>query len=229
PLPDRLELILSDGIYVAKDALSPGLRNRFIQLAAFQNPEFYKAQAMRVPTYDKPRIIACAEDLPFHINLPRCCLGDVQKHLSGLKITRVVRDARVSALAWGAKFRGELRPEQAMAANAMLGHDIGVLCASTAFGKTVVAAWLIAQRGVNTLILVHRRQLLEQWIERLTAFLGLESDAIGHIGGGRRKPSGMIDVGLIQSFVRKGVVDDCVADYGHLVVDECHHLSAYSF
>ena len=111
----------------------------------------------------------------------------------------------------------------------MLAHDTGVLAATTAFGKTVVAAWLIAQRGVNTLVLVHRRQLLDQWIERLSTFLGVPAKSIGRIGGGRSRPTGLLDVAVIQSLVRKGVVDDRVADYGHLIVDECHHLSAHSF
>lgn len=111
----------------------------------------------------------------------------------------------------------------------MLAHDIGVLAATTAFGKTVVAAWLIAQRGVNTLILVHRQQLLDQWIERLSTFLDLPAKSIGRIGGGRTRSTGQLDVALIQSLVRKGVVDDRVGDYGHLIVDECHHLSAHSF
>ena len=111
----------------------------------------------------------------------------------------------------------------------MVRHDTGVLSASTAFGKTVIAAWLIAQRYVNTLVLVHRQQLLEQWSERLCTFLDLEPNSIGYIGGGQRKPSGAIDIALIQSLVRKGVVDDCVAEYGHLIVDECHHLPAHSF
>jgi len=104
-----------------------------------------------------------------------------------------------------------------------------VLAATTAFGKTVVAAWLIARRAVNTLVLVHRQQLLEQWIERLSAFLGVPAKNIGRLGGGREKLTGALDVALIQSLVRKGVVDDRVGDYGHLVVDECHHLSARSF
>jgi superfamily II DNA or RNA helicase/very-short-patch-repair endonuclease len=122
-----------------------------------------------------------------------------------------------------------LRPDQQVAAKAMLEHDTGVLAATTAFGKTVLAAWLIAQRRVNTLVLVHRQQLLEQWIERLSAFLGMSPKTIGRIGGGKRKITGALDVALMQSLARKGVVDDLVADYGHLVVDECHHLSAHSF
>ena len=111
----------------------------------------------------------------------------------------------------------------------MLKHDTGVLAATTAFGKTVVAAWLIAQRGVNTLVLVHRRQLLDQWIERLATFLDLPTKSIGRIGGGRNKPTGLLDVAVIQSLVRKDVVNDCVAEYGQVIVDECHHLSAHSF
>ena len=229
PLPTNLELVLSDEIYIAKDILSPGLRNRLIRLAAFQNPEFYKAQAMRLPTYDKPRIIACAEDHPHHISLPRGCLGDVQELLSGLKIAHVIRDERAVGRPLAVEFRGELRHEQLIAASAMLAHDTGVLSAGTAFGKTVVAAWLIAQRRVSTLVLVHRRQLLEQWIERLRAFLDLPPKSIGHIGGGRKKPNGMLDIALIQSLVRRDAVDDRVAEYGHLIVDECHHLSARSF
>jgi hypothetical protein len=150
PLPANLELVASDEIYIQKDALSPGLRNRLLRLAAFQNPEFYKAQAMRLPTYDQPRIIACAEDHPCHISLPRGCLGDVQELLSKLKITHVIRDERFHGRPLTVEFRGELRQEQLTAARAMLAHDTGVLSATTGFGKTVVAAWLIAQRRVKT-------------------------------------------------------------------------------
>jgi len=229
PLPESLELVLGNQIYMAKAALSPALRNRLVRLAAFQNLEFYKAQAMRLPTYDKPRIIACAEDYPHHIGLPRGCLEDVRKLLSGLKIKAVVRDERCEGKSVDVSFNGELRPEQKSAAEAMIAHDMGVLSATTAFGKTVVAAWLIAERSVNTLVLVHRRQLLEQWVERLSTFLRLPPKAIGRIGGGRKKPTGVLDVAVIQSLVRKGVVDDRVGQYGHLVADECHHLPAQSF
>lgn len=228
-LPAKIELVLSDEIYIAKDAIPPGLRNRLLRLAAFQNPEFYKAQAMRLSTYDKPRIIACAEDHPNHISLPRGCLSDVQRMLADLRIASAIRDERFSGQELALHFGGTLRQEQLAAANVMLLHDIGVLSAGTAFGKTIIAAWLIARRRVNTLVLVHRRQLLDQWIERLSSFLDLPPKSIGHIGGGQKKRTAVIDVALIQSLVRKGAVDDSVADYGHLVVDECHHLSAYSF
>ncbi len=134
-----------------------------------QNPEFYKAQTMRLPTYDKPRIIGCAEEHHRHIGLPRGCLEDVRQVLTDLHIRPVIQDERHGGQPLQVTFHGELRPEQKLAADAMLKHDTGVLSATTAFGKTVVVAWLIAQRGVNTLVLVHRRQLLDQWVERLAA------------------------------------------------------------
>ena len=229
PLPESLELILGNQIYVPKDVLPPALRNRLIRLAAFQNPEFYRLQGLRLPTYDRPRIIACAEDHAKHIGLPRGCLDEVRQTLSDLNIKALVRDERNPGLPLKATFQGELRPEQTVAAIAMLAHDTGVLAATTAFGKTVVAAWLIAQRGVNTLVLVHRRQLQLQWIERLSTFLGIPARTIGRIGGGRTKATGLLDVAVMQSLVRSGLVDDLVSNYGHLIVDECHHLSAQSF
>ena len=228
-LPQSLELVLGNQIYIAKEGLHPGLRNRLLRLAAFQNPEFYKAQAMRLSTYDKPRVITCAEDHPHHVGLPRGCLDEVRQALGDLGVRPTIRDERYTGRPLELSFHGELRPEQKAAADTMLAHETGVLAATTAFGKTVVAAWLIAQRGVSTLVLVHRRQLLDQWIERLATFLGMPVKSIGRIGGGRTRPTGLLDVAVIQSLVRKGVVDDRVAHYGHLIVDECHHLSAHSF
>lgn len=213
-LPKSVELVLGNQIYVPKEGLPPALRNRLIRLAAFQNTEFYKAQAMRLPTYGKPRIIACAEDHPKHIGLPRGCLDDLLQTLLDIGIKSVVRDERNSGQPLNATFRGELRPEQSVAAQAMFAHDTGVLAASPAFGKTVIAAWLIAKRQVNTLVLVHRRQLQQQWIDRLSTFLGMPAPAIGRIGGGRKKPTGLLDVAVIQSMVRNSVVDDLVGGYG---------------
>jgi superfamily II DNA or RNA helicase len=229
PLPDRIDLVLANQIYVDKEGLPPALKNKLIRLAAFQNPEFYKAQAMRFPTFDKPRIVHCCEDFPKHIGLPRGCLEDVTELLHSLGIQTRIIDDRFVGERIKTEFVGTLRSEQRMAAEALLEHDTGVLAASTAFGKTVVAAYLIAKRSVNTLILVHLKELLYQWIDRLNAFLDVSIEDIGQIGGGKRKPTGIVDVATIQSLGRKGVVNDIVAKYGYLIVDECHHISARSF
>ncbi len=229
PLSRQVRLTLGNQIYLSKEELPPPLQNRLICLAAFQNPEFYKAQAMRLPTFNKPRIINCCEDFPKHIGLPRGCLDDVIELLQSLKIEATIVDERFSGTSIDLHFHGTLRPEQLPAVKVMLEYDTGVLSATTAFGKTVVATYLIAARRVNALVLVHRRQLLDQWIARLGSFLGLDNKAIGRIGGGTRKPLGIVDVAIIQSLSKKGVVDDIVGNYGHLIVDECHHIPAYSF
>ena len=229
PLPKKISMVLGNQIYLAKDELTPALRNRLIRMAAFQNPEFYRAQAMRHSTYQIPRVISCTEDFPKHIGMPRGCLDEVIHFLHSLEINLEVQDERARGVPVEVKFQGALRPEQEAAVQALLNHDIGVLSASTAFGKTIVASYLIAERKVNTLILVHRRQLLDQWISRLSDFLGLDTREIGQIGGGKRRVSGRIDVAILQSLTKKGIVDDLVGEYGYLIVDECHHISARSF
>ncbi len=229
PLPEQIDLVLGNQIYVPKANLSPSLRNRLIRLAAFQNPEFYQAQAMRLSTFGKPRIISCCEDFPKHLGLPRGCLDELLALFQSLKVKVALTDQRFVGAPLALQFRGSLRAEQQQAADALLQHETGVLATSTAFGKTVVAAYLIAQRQVNTLIVVHRRQLLDQWVKALSQFLGLAPKEIGQIGGGKHKPTGKIDVAMVQSLSHKGVVDDLVGGYGHIVIDECHHISAVSF
>lgn len=228
-LTEELDIVIENEIYFTKSQLTPRLRTAILRLAAFQNPEFYRAQAMHMPTYNKPRIICCAEDFPNHIGLPRGCADDISTLLLENKIRYVVSDKRTRGTPQYFIFHGVLRPEQQKAANALLQYDLGVLSASTAFGKTVVAIYLLAKRATSTLILVHRVQLLNQWKARLENFLGIPASTIGVIGAGKRKATGIVDVASIQSLVKHGVVDDIVAGYGMVIVDECHHLSAFSF
>ena len=228
-LPNKLNIVLANQIYICKNELTPQLKNRLIRLAAFQNPEFYKAQAMRFSTFDKPRIVHCCEDFPDYIGLPRGCLEDVLAFLEELGIETAITDKRFQGVSIDVTFNGTLSLEQQIAADRILKYDTGVLSASTAFGKTVIAAYLIYKRAVNTLVLVHRKQLLEQWLATLQQFIDLGESSFGQIGGGKRKPGYCVDVATIQSLSKKGIVDDLVAEYGHLIVDECHHVSARSF
>ena len=229
PFPEGVEVVQSNMVFVPKAGLPEAMLNRLIRMAAFQNPEFYKAQAIRLSTWDKPRVIFCGEEFPQHLALPRGCLQEVCQLLKEHGIRVVLRDERCSGHAIEATFQGTLHDEQVLAVRQALRHDEGVLCAPTAFGKTVVAANLIAERKVSTLVLVHRRQLLDQWRARLAVFLNLPVKSIGQIAGGKTDRTGVIDVALIQSLHHKGEVKDFVADYGHVVVDECHHLAAFSF
>lgn len=205
-LPKSVEVVLGNQVYVDRTRLPPVLVNRIARLAAFQNPEFYAAQAMRLPTFGKPRVISCAELFAKHVALPRGCLDNLRSLLGEAGIATAMRDERQQGQSIDTRFLGELRPEQEAAVAALLRHETGVLAATTAFGKTVVAAKMIAARQRSTLVLVHRRQLLDQWVARLQAFLDVPTNCIGMIHGGKKKPTGMIDVALMQSLVRKGAV-----------------------
>lgn len=232
-MPQALTVTLANFIYFEKCALPQALTNRLIRLAAFQNPEFYKAQAMRMSVWDKPRVIGNAENYPQHIALPRGCLDAARALLKDNGIRCDLRDERFGGDPIQASFVGTLRPDQEQAVSTMLQHDVGVLCAPTAFGKTVTAAAIIARRGVNTLVLVHRTELLKQWQERLQTFLGLDTKAakgvVGTIGGGKARPTGQIDIAVMQSLSRQGEVNALVENYGQVIVDECHHVGAASF
>ncbi|MEM9629664.1 MAG: DEAD/DEAH box helicase family protein, partial [Pseudomonadota bacterium] len=229
PLPSALNITIADQVYVERADLPSAMVASLVRVAAFQNPEFYRAQAMRLPTHGKPRVISCAELHAHHIALPRGCLDEVINLLAAHDIKADLDDKRDAGRGIDAEFTGVLRPQQIKAVDAVASHDFGVLAATTAFGKTVVAAALIARRKLNTLILVHRRELLEQWTERLKAFLSVDNRDIGVIGAGKQKPTERIDVAMIQSLVRRGEVSDIVAGYGQIIVDECHHLPAVSF
>lgn len=143
------------------------------------------------------------------------------------KIPVTVQDERNSGAPLDVSFHGTLRPLQQEAARKMLFYDQGILSAGTAFGKTVLAAWMIAQRKVSTLILVNRRQLQDQWVARLSTFLDVPEKEIGRIGAGRHKRTGRMDVALLQTLARDGDID--ISGYGYVIVDECHSLSAPTF
>ncbi|MFZ2403941.1 MAG: DEAD/DEAH box helicase family protein [Methylobacter sp.] len=225
-----MTIVLGNQLFIDNRYLPTALQSRIIRLAAFQNPEFYKNQAMRLSTFGKPRIISCAEYYSQHIALPRGCLDDLINLLVELKIKPVIQDERFSGdNIPDLQFLGRLTDEQTQAANKLLEHDIGTLSATTAFGKTVVALHILANRQVNTLIIAHRRQLLDQWLERIELFLNVSKKQVGKIGGGKNKLTGIIDVAIMQSLTKNQTVDDVVANYGQIIFDECHHLSAVSF
>ena len=229
PLPPEVRAVLAQRLFVAKGRLAPTHLNQIKRLAAFQNPEFYKKQSLRLSTALTPRVIACAEDLQEYLALPRGCRSELEQILREHGSSLLAEDQRCEGQSLGVTFRGRLTAVQRKAARALRRDDIGVLVAPPGVGKTVIGTYLIAARSRNTLVLVHRQPLLDQWIAQLSMFLGVAPKDIGQIGGGKHTATGRIDVAMIQSLVRSGRVDDLVATYGHVIVDECHHIPAASF
>lgn len=228
-MPREIRAVLAQRLFIEKAGLPSALLNEIKRLAAFQNPEFYKKQALRLSVSMTPRVISCGEEFPQYIALPRGCRSDLETLFRDLGVELIIEDQRKIGEALDLEFGGELTDIQSTAAQTLLEHDIGVFVAPPGIGKTVLGAYLAAKRGRNTLVLVHRQPLLDQWAAQLSIFLGIDEKGIGRIGGGKRRPNGRIDVAMIQSLIREGRVDDIVESYGHIIVDECHHVPAFSF
>ena len=228
-LPEQITVVLAQRIFIEKKGLPSALIIRIKRLAAFQNPEFFKKQKMRLSTALTPRVIACFEELPEHVALPRGCFDALRKLLHEHGIRLSVVDKLHNGTPCDHTFHGTLSEIQQQAVGELLKHDIGIFVAPPGSGKTVVGAALAAARHCSTLVLVHRKPLLDQWVAQLARFLDLPTKAIGTIGSGKSKPNGILDVAMIQSMVRNHEVSDLVAGYGQVIVDECHHLPAVSF
>ena len=234
----------SNMLYIPLTLLSSKVLNHFRRIASFRNPEFYSKQALRLSTYQTPRIISCADLTDEYLALPRGCEDAVTTLLKEKNVAYRFEDKTNHGKTISVHFKGELRNEQHEAVNILTSCSNGVLSATTAFGKTVAAIGLIAQRGVNTLILVHTKALLDQWVQRLEQFLTIDDMPVTEEGKRKRKKPlspigtlsstgnklhGIIDIALMQSCISDNEVKPFVKDYGLVIVDECHHVSAVNF
>ncbi len=241
--PEKMEMVVSGMLYIKKTGVSQKALNALKRLAAFKNPVFYKNQAMRVSTFKLNRVISCSEDLENYLSLPRGCEEDIRQLLKEFKVKLHRIDETHHGHSINVEFNGVLQTEQSKAVDALVAADNGVLSAATAFGKTVVGAKLISMRKVNTLVLVHRLQLLSQWMKSLSEFLLIHEffpeiqnksggkqkiNLIGQLGAGKNRLNGIVDVAIMQSLYTGGIVKECIRNYGMIIVDECHHVPAFS-
>ncbi len=227
--PKKVTISLKNGIHIKKYGIPSSLLTMMADIASFKNPEFYKAKAKRLSTHQIPRVIQCATDRQDDLILPRGCLEDLLDTLKKQSIEVEVMDDTYEGERIEAEFQGMLSSQQSDAVNTIIQNNTGTLSATTGFGKTVAATALIAERKVNTLVIVHRTQLMKQWTEQLAAFLNISPANIGQIGGGKNKVTGKIDVATIQSLNYGGQLKSIVTQYGQIIVDECHVLSAFTF
>lgn len=240
----KVEIIKADKLYIPLKAVSAKVLNHLKRIAAFKNPEFYNKQALRLSTYAIPRIISCFDITNEYLAMPRGCEDATQSFLNDNAVTYTITDKTNHGNKISVSFQGEEREEQLEAINALLPYTNGILHATTAFGKTVTAAAIIARKKVNTLILVHSKALLKQWHDRLTEFLNIDYpkheeknkrgrrkvfSPIGCFDSSGNTLHGIIDIALIQSCLDEDGVKPFVQDYGMVIVDECHHVSSITF
>ena len=240
----KVEIIKADKLYIPLKAVSAKVLNHLKRIAAFKNPEFYSKQALRLSTYAIPRIISCFDITNEYLAMPRGCEDATRSFLNDNAVTYTITDKTNHGNKIPVSFQGEEREEQLEAINALLPYTNGILHATTAFGKTVTAAAIIARKKVNTLILVHSKALLKQWHDRLTEFLNIDYpkheeknkrgrrkvfSPIGCFDSSGNTLHGIIDIALIQSCLDEDGVKPFVQDYGMVIVDECHHVSSITF
>lgn len=242
--PAILNIVRANMLYIPMAELSSNAKNQIKRLAAFKNPDFYRAQAMRFPIYDKPRIICTADITEEYIAIPRGCEDALCNLLDEADVSYTIEDKTNVGASIPVEFNGELRKEQQPAADSLLTQNTGVLSATTAFGKTIIASYMIGQRKTNTLILVHTQALMTQWKKSLETFLHFDItppeekkgrgrkmawSPVGVLGAGKDTLHGIVDVAVMQSLVNGDAVKEIVRNYGMVIVDECHHVSAVNF
>ncbi len=228
-LPEYVESIQSNRIYIKSGGVPSPLLSSLKSLASFQNPEFYKKQKLRLSTYSTPRIISCAELTNEYLSLPRGCLEGVESILKDYNVKLNNHDKRFKGKKIKTVFNGMLTGIQQNALNSILNADSGILVAPPGTGKTVIAIAVVAKRKTSTLILVHRKPLMEQWQLQISALLGIDKKEIGIIGGGKNNPTGNIDIATIQSLNSRMGNNNHISRYGFIIIDECHHIGAFSF
>ncbi|MGE5302367.1 MAG: TOTE conflict system archaeo-eukaryotic primase domain-containing protein [Alphaproteobacteria bacterium] len=229
PAPEQVRCALGASLSIEKSGIAPWLLARMKQLALLHNPQFYEREKLRLSTWRVPRFIRCYEEDVSHLHLPRGTLGELKELAEEAGTNLSFTDQRPVPEKLHFKFAGSLTPDQVRAVRAVLRDDMGVLIAPPGAGKTVMACYAVAERNVPTLILAHRKPILDQWRTQLGTLLGLSSRLIGQVGGGRNRQTGVIDLGMIQSLKRFGDLQAFFSKYGFIIVDECHHLPAFTF
>lgn len=225
--PKSIKVILKDMVYIDKANLDGVVKNSFRRLATFANPEFYKKQKLRMSVYNVPMVIDCSKEDEKYLKLPRGTYDYLESLCNVNNIEIISKDERFVGNKIEVKFNGSLKEEQQIAINHMLKYDNGILCAPTGFGKTVIGCKLIAERKVNTLILVNKIQLLNQWKDRIKEFLDVKE--VGEISSKKKNITNVIDVVSVKSLWNNGNVLDIAKNYGMIIIDECHHTAAYTF
>ena len=240
-----VKIIQADGIYIDRLNLKPRLQNAIRRLAAYSNPRFFQNLALGFSTRETPRIVYDGYDEGDYIVLPKGCLEELKSHLSDAEIPYDIVDKRQMGKQIDVSFNGELYPEQKVAAERLLSYDMGMLAAATAFGKTVIGANLIARRKVNTLVLVHTVEIMNNWVKDLNRFLTINEElptyttpkgrvkrrdsVIGTFSSQKKVATGIIDIAMIGSLGKEDDINPMVRDYGMIIVDECHHAAAATF
>ena len=239
-----VHIVLADRIYIDASGISNKAKRQIRRMATISNKQYFQNQAMDIPNYDESRFIYLGSDEGKYIVLPRGLKEELLKKFDEAAIEYQIEDKRTRGKKLNISFKGELRGSQIPAVETMLENETGILHAATAFGKTVVCCDIIARRGVSTLILVDRADLMNQWLNRLSEFLDIDEEfpeyktktgrvrkrksLIGNLQGTHDTLTGIVDVAMIRSLKKKDGFHPMLKEYAQVYFDECHHAASDS-
>ena len=238
----ELHIVLDDGTYVDALNLLPPIQNQIKGMATIDNPEFAKNKRIGHSNYYNLSTISMWKETEGYIKVPIGLLEKIISKCNEANISVDINDKRSYGRPIRVDFRGELRAQQQLASMQLEKYENGILCAPPAFGKTVLAAYLIAKRKVNTLILLENTELLPQWIDEFKRFLTIDEmppvyktktgrekmrdSVFGTLMSGVDKTTGIIDFAMIGSAYHKGQFFENIDNYGMVLCDECHHVGS---
>lgn len=239
-----VHIILADRIYIDSSGMSNKIKRQLRRMATFSNKQYFQNQTMDLPNYDESRFVYLGSDEGKYIVLPRGLREEILKKFDNAGVNYKIEDKRTEGRKINISFKGELRESQILAVETMLENETGILHAATAFGKTVVCCDMIAKRGVSTLILVDRADLMNQWLKRLDVFLDIDEELpeyqtktgrtrkrkslIGNLQGVHDTLTGIVDVAMIRSLKKKDGFHPMLKEYAQVYFDECHHAASDS-
>ncbi len=228
PPPASIRALASAMLAVDRIGLPPSLLAALKHVASLHNPAFYEKERNRFWTGNTPRFIRCYRETLDQLLLPRGVRPQAEAIALEAESRLEIIEAYESTNVVEYETLATLRPDQQIAVDALVGHELGVLVAPPGAGKTLIACALIALHRVPTLVIVDRQPLIEQWRDRLTTYLGLDRKRVGQIGS-KRKANGVVDLAMVQSLARREDLAELTERYGLVVVDECHHVPAVTF
>jgi superfamily II DNA or RNA helicase len=224
--PKGVKAVLYEALYIEKTMLSKALLNEIKRFASFVNPEFYIRQSLRKSTYNVPRVISSFSHNERYLIVPRGLVDKFKRYFRDNQSRLTMEDKRIVSGIDKPIFGITLRKTQQEALKKILAQEYAIMIAPPGFGKTTVAAAVIAKRAVTTLILVHKTSLLEQWVERLVSYYGMDKKEIGQLGKGKKRITDRIDIATIQSLRNR---PEMIEGYTQVIIDEVHHIPAVSF
>jgi len=222
----KLEIKLYDYLYVPTKNLSRSFINKLKAFATFDNPQVKVLLSLRKPLFNTPRVIKNFEEDENYIKLPRGLIYNICKYLDTNNVDFKIDDKTYFEEIETKKVLFTLRPEQQDSVEKMMKKRFSICVAPPGFGKTLLGAKMFELRACNTLIIVNKNMLLDQWRDRFVDYFNYDKKDIGFLGKSKNKLNGKIDVATMQSLKNN---PDIINEYSFVIVDECHHIPAITF